>query len=177
MTKINNEFPTTSYTDKLSKYYFLKVAKEIIEIANLENKETILDYGCGEKIFSKLLLKPKIFNYDIKPQVNEVSNIKDCYKSDVIIFNHVWMYIAQNDIIKILNDIKETNKNTKIILSLGKQNLISKILMILAGEPKAHENTISTYSEQLQILKNFCKILKTKKNVYYMTDIYLAEFL
>ena len=56
-----------------------------------------------------------------------------------------------------MNDIKETNKNTKIILSLGKQNLISKILMILAGEPKAHENTISTYSEQLQILKNFVK--------------------
>ena len=52
------------------------------------------------KNFSKLLLKPKIFNYDIKPQFNEVSNIKDCYKSDVIIFNHVWMYIAQNDIIK-----------------------------------------------------------------------------
>ena len=177
MTKINNEFPTTSYNDILSKHYFLKVAKEIIEISNLENEKTILDYGCGEKIFSKLLFKPRIFNYDIKPEYNEVSNIKDCFKSDIIIFNHVWMYISQNKIERILSDIKEMNKNAKIILSMGKQNLISKILMILAGEPKAHDNIISTYNEQLQIFKKFCKILKTKKNIYYMTDIYLGEFL
>lgn len=177
MTKINNEFPTTSYNDILSKHYFLKVAKEIIEISNLENEKTILDYGCGEKIFSKLLFKPKIFNYDIKPEYNEVSNVKDCFKSDIIIFNHVWMYISQNEIERILSDIKESNKNAKIILSMGKQNMISKILMILAGEPKAHDNIISTYNEQLQIFKKFCKILKIKKNIYYMTDIYLGEFI
>ena len=73
--------------------------------------------------------------------------------------------------------INNSNKNAKIILSMGKQNMISKILMILAGEPKAHDNIISTYNEQLQIFKKFCKILKIKKNIYYMTDIYLGEFI
>ena len=30
---------------------FLKVAQEIIKIGDLENQNTILDYGCGEKFF------------------------------------------------------------------------------------------------------------------------------
>ena len=124
MTKINNEFPTTSYNDILSKHYFLKVAKEIIEISNLENEKTILDYGCGEKIFSKLLFKPKIFNYDIKPEYNEVSNVKDCFKSDIIIFNHVWMYISQNEIERILSDINSKFKNISYINS---DNILSEL--------------------------------------------------
>ena len=56
----NNEFLTTHYDASFSKYNFLKVAKEIIKIGNLENQNTILDYGCGEQIFSKLLTKSKL---------------------------------------------------------------------------------------------------------------------
>ena len=128
----NNEIPTTSYSDFLTKHYFLKIAKEIIKISNLENQNTILDYGCGERIFSKLLIKPKIFNYDVKPEYNEVSNVKDHLNSDVVIFNHVWMYIPYDEIIKILSDIKSANRNSKIILSMGKQNFISKIAMFFS---------------------------------------------
>tara|TARA_X000001036_G_scaffold428346_1_gene458025 strand:- start:1526 stop:2056 length:531 start_codon:yes stop_codon:yes gene_type:complete len=173
---INNEIPTTNYNDLFSKHYFLKVAKEIIKISNLENQNTILDYGCGEKIFSQLLTKPKIFNYDTKQEYNEVSNVKDHLNSDVVIFNHVWMYIPYEEISKILNDIKSSNRNSKIILSMGKQNFISKIAMFLAGKPKAHNNTVTSYSKQLEVLKKFCKILNTKKNIYFMTDVFYAEF-
>ena len=172
----NNEFLTTHYDTTFSKYYFLKVAKEIIKIGNLENQNTILDYGCGEQIFSKLLTKPKIFNYDIKPEYNEVLNVTDHLNSDVIIFNHVWMYIPYEEISKILQDIKNANKNSKIILSMGKQNLLSKIAMILAGKPNAHNNTVISYNKQLEVLKKFCKILNVKKNIYFMTDVFYAEF-
>ena len=172
----NNEFLTTNYNTSFSKYYFLKVAKEIIKIGNLENQNTILDYGCGEQIFSKLLTKPKIFNYDIKPEYNEVLNIVDHLNSDVIIFNHVWMYINYEEISKILQDIKNANKNSKIILSMGKQNLVSKIAMILAGKPNAHNNTVISYNKQLEVLKKFCKILDVKKNIFFMTDVFYAEF-
>jgi hypothetical protein len=173
---INNEFPTTNYNDFFSKHYFLKVAKEIIKIANLENQNTILDYGCGEKIFSKLLTKPKIFNYDIKPEYNEVLNVTDHLNSDVVIFNHVWMYIPYEEIYKILENIKNANKNSKIILSMGKQNILSKFAMILAGKLDAHEGTVISYNKQLEVLKKFCKILDSKKNIYFMTDVFYAEF-
>lgn len=172
----NNEFLTTHYDTTFSKYYFLKVAKEIIKIGNLENQNTILDYGCGEQIFSKLLKKPKIFNYDIKPEYNEVLNVTDHLNSDVVIFNHVWMYIPYDEISKILQNIKDANKNSKIILSMGKQNLLSKIAMILAGKPNAHNNTVISYNKQLEVLKKFCKILDVKKNIYFMTDVFYAEF-
>lgn len=172
----NNEFLTTHYDTTLSKYYFLKVANEIIKIGNLKNQNTILDYGCGEQIFSKLLTKPKIFNYDIKPEYNEVLNVVDHLNSDVVIFNHVWMYIPYEEISKILQDIKNANKNSKIILSMGKQNLLSKIAMVLAGKPNAHNNTVISYNKQLEVLKKFCKILDVKKNIYFMTDVFYAEF-
>lgn len=172
----NNEFLTTHYDTSFSKYYFLKVADEIIKIGNLENQNTILDYGCGEQIFSKLLTKPKIFNYDIKPEYSEVLNVTDHLNSDVVIFNHVWMYIPYEEISKILQDIKNANKNSKIILSMGKQNLLSKIAMVLAGKPNAHNNTVISYNKQLEVLKKFCKILDVKKNIYFMTDVFYAEF-
>ena len=172
----NNVFLTTHYDTSFSKYYFIKVAKEIIKIGDLENQNTILDYGCGEQIFSKLLTKPKIFNYDIKPEYSEVLNVTDHLNSDVVIFNHVWMYIPYEEINKILQDIKNANKNSKIILSMGKQNLLSKIAMVLAGKPNAHNNTVISYSKQLEVLKKFCKILGVKKNIYFMTDVFYAEF-
>lgn len=174
--KLNKKYPTTNYNGLISKYYFIKVAKEIIQIGNLENINTILDYGCGEKIFSQLMPNKKIYNYDIKPEYNEVDNVKKYYNSDIIIFNHVWMYIEKTAIESILKDIKNLNVNTKIILSLGKQNFISKIAMFLAGKPNAHNNTVSSYNSQIEILKKYCTIKKIKKNIFFMTDIFFAEF-
>ena len=173
---IYNSIPTTSYNDLLTKNYFFKIAYEIIKISDLENQNTVLDYGCGEKIFKKLLRKPKLFNYDIKPQYNEVLNVRDHFDSDVVIFNHVWMYIPLKEINEILSEIKSANRNCKIILSMGKQNFISKIAMILAGKPKAHNNTVTTYNDQLKVLKKFCKVINMKKNIYFMTDIFYGEF-
>ena len=127
------------------------------------------------KKFFQVITKPKIFNYDIKPEYNEVLNVTDHLNSDVI-FNHVWMYIPYEEISKILQDIKNANKNSKIILSMGKQNLLSKIAMILAGKPNAHNNTVISYNKQLEVLKKYCKILDVKKNIYFMTDVFYAEF-
>ena len=49
------QFLTTDYSFP-QKYYFISVAKNIIKIANLKNtNKIILDFGCGQKIFSKIL--------------------------------------------------------------------------------------------------------------------------
>ena len=84
--------------------------------------------------------------------------------------------IPYEEISKILQDIKNANKNSKIILSMGKQNLLSKIAMILAGKPNAHNNTVISYNKLLEVLKKYCKILDVKKNIYFMTDVFYAEF-
>ena len=66
------QFPTTDYTKFPQKYYFESIAKNIIKIGNLKNtNKVILDFGCGQKIFSKILKEKKIINYDIKPEYTE----------------------------------------------------------------------------------------------------------
>ena len=62
-------FPTTNYNIFPQRYYFLSAINNIIKIADLKNtNKTILDFGCGQKILSKILKNKKIINYDNKPE-------------------------------------------------------------------------------------------------------------
>ena len=49
------------------------------------------------------------------------------YIFDIVIFNHVLMYFHPHDIAQLLDKIKKLNAECELILSLGKQNLFSKI--------------------------------------------------
>ena len=169
-------FLTTDYTKIPSKYYFLSVAKNIIKIADLERtKKTILDFGCGHKIFSKLLINQKIINYDIKPELTECESYENLH-FDIVIFNHVLMYMYPAEVEQLLDKIKNINPNCELILSLGKQNLISKIAMFLSLHFKAHDNTRSSYKEQIDIFIKKTELIKKKTNVFAMTDIYYSKF-
>ena len=93
-----NQFLTTDYNKFTQKYYFTSVAKNIIKIAQLQNTDkTILDFGCGQKIFSRLLQNHKIINYDIKPEYTECESYENS-NFDIVIFNHVLMYVYPKDI-------------------------------------------------------------------------------
>ena len=169
-------FPTTNYTIFPQRYYFLSAINNIIKIADLKNtNKTILDFGCGQKIFSKILKNKKIINYDIKPEYTECESYEDLH-FDIVIFNHVLMYLPPHEIIELLDKIKKINPNCEIIAGLGKLNFISKIAMIMALHFRAHRDTISTYKEQVNILKNKPKLIKKKGNIFFMTDIYYLKF-
>ena len=125
------QFRTTDYSKITQKYYFEHVAKKIIEIAKLQNtSKTILDFGCGQKIFSRLLKNDKIINYDIKPEYTECESYENLH-FDIVIFNHVLMFLYPYEIEELLDKIKRLNPNCEMILSLSKQNIISKIAMYL----------------------------------------------
>ena len=171
-----NHFLTTDYNKFTQKYYFTSVAKNIIKIAQLQNTDkTILDFGCGQKIFSRLLQNHKIINYDIKPEYTECESYENL-NFDIVIFNHVLMYVYPKDIEELLDKIKKINPNCELILSLGRQNLLSKIGMILSSLPNAHDNTRSNYNEQIEIFFKKAKLIKKKLNVFAMTDIYYFRF-
>jgi len=170
------QFPTTDYKKFPQRYYFVSVAKNIIKIANLQNTaKTILDFGCGQKIIYKILKNHKIINYDIKAEYTECDSYDNLH-FDIVIFNHVLMYLHPDEIRELLNKIKKLNPNCEIILSLGKQNIISKIVMYLALNFDAHKDTRSTYKEQMEIFLEKTILIKKKLNVFAMTDIYYAKF-
>ena len=68
------------------------------------------------------------------------------------------------------------NPNCEIILSLGKQNIISKIVMYLTFNLDYHDDTRSTYKDQIEILFKKTILLKKKLNIFSMTDIYYSKF-
>ena len=99
-------YPVTNYNKFPQKYYFLSIIKEIIKIANLINtQKKILDFGCGNKIFSNILLNKKIINYDINPFYSEIKDYRN-KRFDIVIFNHVLMYLKPMEIKKTLEKIK-----------------------------------------------------------------------
>ena len=170
------QFPTTDYNKFPQKYYFESIAKNIIKIGNLKNtNKIILDFGCGQKIFSKILKNKKIINYDTKPEYTECETYENLH-FDIVIFNHVLMYFYPKDIEELLDKIKKLNPNSELILSLGKQNIISKIAMYATLNFNYHDDIRSTYKEQIEIFLKKTSLIEKKINVYAMTDIYYSKF-
>ncbi len=171
-----NDYPVTEYDKFPQKYYFLSIVNEIINIAELKKlNKIILDFGCGKKIFSQLLPDKKILNFDINPVYTEIKDFKN-YKFDIVIFNHVLMYLKPNEINTLLQDIKKINPDCELIFSLSRQNLISKIAMLITLNLSAHEKTSSSYNEQLDQFRDKTIIIREKLRIFGITDIYYCKF-
>ena len=171
-----NVYPVTDYEKFPQKYYFLSIVKEIIKISGLDRSDKIiLDFGCGQKIFSKLLPGNKVLNFDINPLYSEIKDYKD-YRFDLVIFNHVLMYLKPNEIGALLDTIKKNNPKCELIFSLSRQNLISKIAMFVTLNFTAHEKTLSSYLEQVDQFKDKTVIVKKKLKIFGITDIYYCKF-
>ena len=95
----------------------------------------------------------------------------------IVIFNHVLMYFNPNEIDKLFKKMYEKNRNCEFVIGVGRQNIVSKLAKVFTFNFKAHAGTLSTYKEQLEIIEKHMKILKYKKNIFFMTDIYYTRFI
>ena len=164
------------YYKGLSKYYFKSVIYNIIKIGKLqETTKIILDFGCGSKILSRELKNKKVLNYDLDPKYSEHSDYKNLF-FDIAVFNHVLMYMSEREIILTLQNIKKINKNCYLIVGIGKEGLLNKLAALASFNFKAHKGTLTNYEQQLTVLKKEMKILKEKKNIFFMTDVYYLTF-
>ena len=131
---------TTKYSGP-GKFYFNKIIDNIIKIGDLENTDKIiLDYGCGEKILSKKLKNKSVLNYDINSLYSDYESIENL-KFDIVIMNHILMYLNTKEIIDTFNKIKLLNPSCKFIIGIAKHNLLSKISKTLAFSFDAHKHT------------------------------------
>lgn len=161
------------YYNGIKKIYFNKILFEIIKMGSLKNKKKILDFGCGSKQLEKLL-KKKIINYDKNKKFTEVSSYKKV-KFDIAIINHVLMYMSKNEIKHLFRYLKKNNKNSKFIIGISKISIINKIAAFISFSFKAHSNIKSNVDEQKEIIFDFFKVI-SKKNIFFMTDIYYLKF-
>ena len=165
------------YYKGISGIYFNNIISNIIKIGNLDKTEKIvLDFGCGSKIIKKKLPGKKILNYDINPDYTEHEDYKKLY-FDIVIFNHVLMYMKNKEIVSTFENIKKINKNCEFIIGIGKEGLLNKFAAYASFNFTAHKGTLSTYEEQLKIIYDYTKNLESKKNIFFMTDILHTRFI
>jgi 2-polyprenyl-3-methyl-5-hydroxy-6-metoxy-1,4-benzoquinol methylase len=172
--RILNDQIITKYIG-LQAIYFNKILLNIIKIGrlNFTNKK-ILDFGCGNKQLSKLLNK-KILNYDLNPNYSDFISI-DNLKFDIVVINHVLMYLSIKEIKNLFFKIYSINKNARLIVGVGKQNFLSIFLKILTLKFNAHKGTKSTYKQQIEFLKRNMIFIEKKRNIFFMTDIFYLKF-
>ena len=165
-----------NYYTGLQSFYFTSVISNVIKIGNLDNNnKIILDFGCGVKVLSKKLPQKKIINYDVNPNYTEHDDYKKLY-FDIVVFNHVLMYMDKKEIISTFENIRKINNNCEFIIGIAKGGLINKLAAAACLNFEPHKGTLSTYNEQVEIIKNQTKILQVKKNIFFLTDIYYTRF-
>ena len=105
---------------------------------------------------------------------NQTIPLKYLYKS---ILDKIGVKIIKRDYKILLHqNIKKINKNCEFIIGIGKGGLINKLVAAACLNFEPHKGTLSTYNEQVEIIKNQTKILQVKKNIFFLTDIYYARF-
>ena len=164
------------YYHGIPKVYFTSIISNIIKIGNLNRtNKTILDFGCGSKILSKMLKNQKILNYDLDPRYTEHDDYSKL-NFDIVVFNHVLMYINEKEILSIFKNIKKINKECGFIIGIGKEGFINKLAALIALNFNAHKDTKSSYKNQLSLINSEMKIIDVKKNIFFMTDIFYTKF-
>lgn len=161
------------YYNGIKKLYFNRILSEIIKIGKLKKKKKILDFGCGSKQLQKIL-KKKIINYDKNKKFTEVSSYKKI-KFDIAVFNHVLMYMSKNEIKNVFSYLRKNNKKSKFIIGISKMSIINKIAAFISLSFNAHKNIKISVIEQKKIIFDYFKLL-SKKNIFFMTEIYYLKF-
>lgn len=86
------------------------------------------------------------------------------------------MYMSRDEINQLFNEIYSVNSNCQFIIGMGKQNLFSRFAKNITLNFSAHSGTISSYNDQYKIIENKMEIIKEKRNICFMTDIFLTQF-
>ena len=64
----------------------------------------------------------------------------------------------------------------EIIIGISKQGFLNKLGMIILNYKDAHDNTLLSLEQELEIFLNYTKIIK-KRSVFLLTNVYLLKFI
>lgn len=165
----------SNYYKGIVKIYFEKTLDTIIDLGSLNKGEKkILDFGCGYGYLKKKIKNNTVINYDIDPNFTEIKEWRNV-KFDYLVANQVLYLFSKDEICKFLEDLREINPNLKLIVGISYQNLLSKIFKSLLNHADAHKYTKTSFNEQINIIKQYCKLLSQKNN-FFMNKVFLFDF-
>lgn len=162
------------YYSGLKGVYFYRILKTIIALGKLDKTDkTILDFGSGTGKL-KELLGNKVVNFDVIPSQSDVADWRKI-KFDYFVANEVFYLLTTRQIEKILSQIKKINPLANLIVGVARENSVSKVLALLAGEPDAHADNKTSPKKQISLLLEHLNVIE-KKTVFGLCDVYLLAF-
>ena len=157
----------------ISNIYFNFIYFLIANLVNYQNK-IVLDFGGGLGFLKKKLIKKgaKVIIYDKVKELTEVDDYRSV-KFDIIIFCQVLMYINEEDVKKIFNEIMLIEKKILIITCFSQQTIINKIFAFLLGHSQPHNDTVLFPKKENEIFNEFFS--KVKEINCYLFKIIVSE--
>jgi len=173
---MENNLLENTYESKnlLTRVYFNKKINASIRIARLNEKDVILDFGCGAGWLEKKLKKFNITGYDINPEKTFIDDYRKVKPTKIFCLD-VFEHIPVEEIKKIVENFKKMAPSFQMIVSIPTGNFISRKVRKLVGKDEVPKEHITSYDEILKILKDNFKI-KKKINFFTVTKIFLVEY-
>ena len=173
----NSNKPNLTYNSKniFVRLHFNHLIKESINIIKISKNDKILDFGCGYGELGKRLLGFNIIGYDKR---NELSMIKDykTLKPDLIFCLAVFEYFDKKELINLIKNFKKMNDKLKLVVSMPKENLFSRLGNYLFGFRKVNTNTKCNHKDVKNILSLYMVLEKEKKIFPGTNEITLWKF-
>jgi len=167
---------TYKHKNPLIRWYFNRKMNLILDLADLNKSDLVLDFGCGEGWLKTKIRetspKLKVIGYDINPKQTEIKNYRKIHPDKVIAID-VFEHMTKREIEKTIKDFKRMNPKFTLITSIPTQNKLSRISRVLVGKKPNAEGHISGLNDILTLLRKNLK--QTKKHGFFAIS-YLARF-
>jgi len=117
----------------------------------------------------------KVINFDIVKELTEVDDWKKV-NFDYFISTQVFVYFKKKKLVKLLMYLKKNYPRVKVILTITKQGWLNKLGAFILNEPEAHTNFNLSANEEIFIFSKYMKVIQ-KKNILFLSNVYLLEFI
>lgn len=143
-----------------------------LTLANLNQDDTILDYGCGGGWISMTNSHLSIHAYDIDPTLTEIQTYNQL-KPNKILMLDVLEHMLKSDIISLIKEFKQMSNQFDLIVTIPIEGHLWKLMRSAVGKPISIPEHITTLSEILTILSKELLLFENQK---FVNMTYIAKY-
>ena len=156
------------------RFYWHRVIKGVVQQIEANEKELILDFGCGQQRLKQYLPGYNIIGYDTIKEYSDIVDYK-FLRPHTIVCSHVLEHMNMPQLIETINNFRCMEGHKFLITAQPTENWLSKISNLI-GRPGCLKSNLSPIDHKLSMreihgsLSKFYK-LKNRTNILALTVI------